>query len=427
MSALISRFTGTFKEKINSEDKKRLLSNFISLSVLQGANYLLPLITLPYLVRVLGAEKFGLIMFAQAFIMYFVILTDYGFNLSATREISINRENKEKVSEIFSSVMTIKFILLILSFILLSIIIFSINKFKQDWIIYYLTFGMVIGQVLFPIWFFQGMERMKYITFLNIISKLIFTISIFIFIHQISDYVYVPLINSLGFIVAGIIALWIILKEFKLKIYIPTILTLAKYLKDSSQFFLSRVSVSIYTATNAFILGLLTNNTMVGYYSIAEKLYLALQQVYQPIVNTLYPYVAHKKNVNLYKKIFRFVSIANFSFALILFLLAYPLINIIFGEGLEISANIFRILLLSAIVVVPSILLGYPFLAAMGYPKYANISVIMGSILHLIGLGMLLLLNMINVYTVAIMVVITETFVLCIRIYGVIKNNLWGV
>ena len=104
-----------FQRIFKTEDIKTLTENFFSLAVLQGANYLLPLITLPYLVRVLGPEKYGLVMFAQAFSQYFVILTDYGFNLSATREISLHRDDKQKVSEIFSAVFLIKFLLLLLS------------------------------------------------------------------------------------------------------------------------------------------------------------------------------------------------------------------------------------------------------------------------------------------------------------------------
>ena len=131
--------------------KKRLLENFFSLSLLQAANYILPLITIPYLVRVLGPEKFGLVSFAQAFIQYFVFLTDYGFNLSAVRKVSIYREDAKKISQIFSSVFVIKFLLCILSFSILASLVFSVDKFRSDWELYFVTFGMVVGNLLLPI------------------------------------------------------------------------------------------------------------------------------------------------------------------------------------------------------------------------------------------------------------------------------------
>jgi len=410
--------------KATSDDKKRLLSNFFSLSVLQGANYLLPLITLPYLVRVLGPEKFGLVAFAQAFIQYFVILTDYGFNLSATREISIHRENKQKVSEIFISVLIIKFVLMVLSLILLCAVVFSFSKFKSDWQIYFLTFGMVVGQVLFPVWLFQGMERMKYIAFLNITSKLFFTILIFIVVRKASDYIYVPLINSCGFILAGIFGQWLAFRNFRIRPHIPTINCLRSHLKDSTQFFLSRASVSIYTSSNAFFLGLFTNNAMVGYYSAAEKLYIAFQGIYQPLTNTIYPYMAKYRNIPLYKKVFKLSLALNSVSCILLFVFSRQLVTLLLGSDFQQSILVLKIFSAALFVVVPSILLGYPFLAALGFAGYANGSVIAGSLFHLAALAIASQLY-INAWLVAALVILTESVVLILRMYGVKKHKLW--
>jgi len=207
IAKLKRKLTGT-------EEKKRLASNIFSLSALQGASYFLPLLTVPYLVRVLGPDYFGLLAFATATIGFFMLITDYGFNLSATRQISIHRDDLAKVNELFSSVMMIKSALMVISFGLLSLLVFSFEKFSQHWEVCFITFGMVIGQVLFPVWLFQGMERMKYITYFNIGAKVFFTVCVFIFVQEQADYLFVPLLMALGFIVAGIWSLYLVKKQF---------------------------------------------------------------------------------------------------------------------------------------------------------------------------------------------------------------------
>jgi len=301
------------KSLSNTEDKRRLLSNFFSLSVLQGVNYILPLITLPYLVRVLGVEYFGLLAFATATVTYFNILTDYGFNLTATREISIHRDNKVKVIEIFSSVMTIKVILMFVLFLLLTILVFSFEKFSKDAVVYFLTFGTVIGQVLFPVWFFQGMERMKYITYLNILSKVIFTIAIFVFVQEQSDFYLVPLLTSIGFLVACFWSLYLVRKEFGVSFEFQTYFTIKKYFIDGWDVFVSRIFVSLYTTINIFLLGLFTNNTVVGYYAIAERIVNAVGGLFTPANQTIYPYMA-KMYKTQKEKFFSFTKQVSLSF-----------------------------------------------------------------------------------------------------------------
>lgn len=411
---------------VNSEDKKRLASNFFSLSVLQIFTYVLPLLTLPYLVRVFGVETFGLVAFATAFIAFFNILVDYGFNLSATREVSIHRENKDKITEIYSSVLSIKIVLIFVSFAILSFIVFTFEKFNSHVELYFITFISVIGQALFPIWYFQGMERMKYITIINISSKVVFTIAIFVFVHEESDYLIVPLLNGLGILIGSLYALYIVKKDFNQSFVLQNMQTMKFYFKDSSHFFLSRVSVSIYTSANAFVLGLFTNNTMVGYYSIAEKLYMAIQSLYGPITQALYPYVAKEKNIKLFKKIFYGVVGLNILGVVFLYFFGEYIFTFLFTQeiGIE-SINIFNIFLIANLLVVPSILIGYPFLGALGFSNYANKSVINGSIVHLLGLTILILMDNITIYNVAFMIIITELLVLGQRTFWIKENKLW--
>ena len=407
------------------KEKKNLLENFLSLGALQIISYVIPLITLPYLSRVLGVAKFGLVFFAFAFMQYFIILTDFGFGLSATREIAINRHNQNNLSNIFNSVTTLKLIFLLISFLILLISFIFVPKIRTEWIVFLLSFLMVIGNAIYPVWFFQGMERMKYITFLNILSKTIFLVLIFIFVKQDTDYKIVPLLNSLGFLVSGIIGFIFAIQNFNIKLYIPKIQSIKKQFKYSAEFFISRVSVSLYTNTNSFCLGLIGSNIMVGYYVAAEKIYQAISGLQAPLSQALYPFVAKNKNVKLFRRIFLIAVSINCLICLAGFIFTKDIITIFYGADMQEAYKVFRIFCIIALVTFPSIMIGYPLLGAMGYTKSANGSVIVGSIIHIMGLLVLFLTQKMNIYTIAFMVLITESIVFLIRLTYTLKYKIF--
>ena len=247
---------------------------------------------------------------------------------------------------------------------------------------YYLTFGMVLGQVLFPVWFFQGMERMKYITFLNVLAKLIFTVAIFIFVKKTSDYLYVPLLNSLGFIVAGILALWIVFKDFGVFFRIPNFEDLKYHLKEGWYIFISTVAISLYTVSNTFILGLFTNNVIVGYYSAAEKLIKAVQGILGPISQSVYPYVSKLINesketgISFIKKLTFIIGSSSFVLSLIIFLFADFIVKIILGNQYLESIIVLRILAFLPFIIGLSNIFGIQTMLALNYKKaFSNILV----------------------------------------------------
>jgi len=339
-----------FKQKARSLTGKRLLSNFFSLSGIQMASYILPLITVPYLVRVLGGEKFGLIAFAQAIIQYFVIFTDYGFGLSVTKQIAEHKEDKNRISEIFSSVLMIKLLMLLVSVILLSVFVFSFEKFAKDWQLYYLTFGIVIGQAMFPVWYFQGIEKMHITALINIVPKVIFTISIFIFVTSTEDYLYVPLINSLGFLLAGLVSLWLANSRFKVSFRLPNFEQMTYQLKEGWHIFLGSISSNFSMLNITFFLGIMTNPTMVGYYAVVEKIIRPLASLNRPVVNSIFPHLSNtaksdpEKAYTFSKKVSLLVSGIMFAIGSILFIFSDQIVDFVFGEQFHDSSMVLKIM-----------------------------------------------------------------------------------
>lgn len=256
---------------VHHRERRVVMKNVALLSVLQATTYVLPVLVLPYLFRMIGPEKFGLIAFAQAFVQYFVIVTDYGFNISATREVSICRNEHARVCRIFSSVMTAKFLLSLVCLVVLAFILYFVPKFRNDWLVYVLSFGGVFGSTLFPFWFFQGTEEMKPIADLNIISGFFWAVSIFLFVKGPQDYLMVPLITSASSLLTGVMGQYVVFRRFGVIFAFKGYKSVKQQLDAGWDIFISNAAINAYTTTRVFTVGLLTNNTVTGFYSIAEK------------------------------------------------------------------------------------------------------------------------------------------------------------
>jgi len=383
----------------------------------------LPLITFPYLVRVLGIETFGLVNFSLAIIGYFNMLVSFGFELSATKEISINRDNKEKMSEIFSAVTFIKTIMFILSFILLTILIVFIDLLNENLLLYYTTFGIVLGNILFPSWFFQGVEKMKYITIITVVTRMFFTIFIFVLVQDKDDFIYVPLLNSFGAILGGVFALRVIFKTYSIKLYIPAKKIIFRQLKDSYYYFVSRVANNGSRLFATTIIGAYFGNTAVGYYSLVEKLFYAFTSMGGVVSQTIYPYMSRTKDLKFLKKILLLTIILSIPILFALMSFRVSLLMIVFNIQNEMASNIFLIVFSGALFSIVSSIIGYPLLAAFGYPKYANNSLIYSSIIYLIYILIVVFLTN-NIYYTSFSIVVYMMSGLLFRIYFIKKTEL---
>lgn len=320
-----------------------------------GLGYLIPLITFPYIVRVVGVETYGRLSFAMATIAYFIVLTDYGFTLSATRDIAANIEDRRKLAEIFSAVLTIKFLLMMLSFLLLTALVLSVGAFREDAALFYISFGVVFGNVLMPIWFFQGVQQMGYITVLDLGAKLLFAGLLFLLVKDPSDYLFVPALTSIGLILSGVAGLVIIKKQFGIGLSLTKVKIIKEQVYGAWHVFTTRIFLNLYTTSNIVLLGLLTNPTVVGQYAIAEKIVGVLSSVFNSANQAVYPHLVTKwkhGTITFYRqiRILTFVTIAASScVAAIFYCFAGSVVTLISGAYNSTITLLFSILLIRLI------------------------------------------------------------------------------
>lgn len=305
LDSLIGRLPGG-----DSGTVKRVTGNFLYLSVLNALNILLPLITLPYILGVVGKANYGIYAYVYTVLQYIIIISTYGFNFSATKQISQCRDDVSKVNSIYNAVIISKFLISLVLSALVLVLSGFILKDDVAPMMFLLGLGMVLGDVITPVWLFQGMERMKYMTIVNASSKILFTILVFIVIRSSEDFFLLILLNSAGYILAGVLSLILSAKQFKMKLGIVSVRDIFYQLKEGSAVFGSTFGMFLYRNANVLILKQFAPNEIVGVYSAAEKVIKGFQSIVAPAAQALFPHLSQRfkdksdvENLSLLKKI----------------------------------------------------------------------------------------------------------------------------
>lgn len=387
--------------------KNRLLENAISLWFIQIANYIVPFIILIHLTSAVGIEIYGVLAFSQGIITISTIFIDFGYDLSATNKISKNRHNKNYIDELIGGVLAIKFLLFLLCSLAIIVFYYANSKYASHGNIFLLSLFPLAMQSFAPLWFFQGIERMKYFAIASILSKIIFAITAISFIKSPEDYLLVPIFNGIGQLATLILSILFIYR-LGYKIKKPSSRSIFYCFKFTQNFFVSRIAVASYMNGAIIVLGIIAQPAVVAVYSMAEQLYKALQAALGPVAAASYPYMAKEKDVALMLRlIFGIIALA-FIGACAGYYLAPLFLKIFFNEVWTESLPVLNIFLISIVIHAGAIMTGYPLAAAIGKIEVANSSVVAGSIIYFVILGITFFLKAVSPVNLAIIMLISE-------------------
>lgn len=410
------------KRRNIGSNERNLAKNTVFLYLMTISSYIFPLFTFPYVTRVLGAEKYGVVVFTTAVMQYFQMVLEFGFILSATGEISVCRDDSCRVAEIMYSVLGAKMILASAGLFVLTMLCLFIEKFIEIRAFLFLYYVATVLTALLPDYLFRGLERMSVLTYRVVLSKIVNLVLIFTLIRSSDDYMKYPA-ALIGANLSAVFLTWFEIL-FRLKIYPVRISfrSVWEELKKSSQFFISRVAVSMYQTLNTVLLGLRFPSAELAQYGAANNLTSCARQCISPISDSIYPYMVKNRNYRLVKKLILILEPVIIVGCVALYFISPWFIRLFCGAGYEGAVPVFRAMLPLVVISLPSYLFGYPLMGALGVIKFANLSVMVGSVFHLCGLGILYLVGRLGFISVALLTFGTEIVVFAIRVCMALKK-----
>lgn len=330
--------------------RNKSIQNFLFLGIIQSSNVLISIITMPLLIQSLGVDQFGLVNLSLSVIILLNILVGFGYNLSAPREVAVNQQNKKNLSQLVSNVFSAKFLLACFATLLVIIGVFGFNLFKEYQLILLFSIMLLFSEATLPLWFFQGMEKMKLVSIANIFSKLLFLMGIVLFIHSPNQSKWVNFMMGFFGLSINLLLLFYIHTFLKVKFFRPQIGAIWASMKENVLFFFSNLASHISINGGLIILSFFSFAETLGMYSLAERIVMVLRLFPALIIQAIFPNASklyHKDEEAFYrflKNVYARVLIVGALISLGTHLMAPWIIKVLSRSDLSESVSYLKIL-----------------------------------------------------------------------------------
>lgn len=293
----------------NNIIRNKSIQNFLFLAIIQSSNVLISIITMPLLIQSIGVDQFGLVNLSLAVIVMLNILVGFGYNLSAPRQVAINQKDKTALSHVVSNVFSAKIVLASLAAFIILLAVFGFDLFREYQMILVFSILMLFSEATLPLWFFQGMEKMKLISIANIFSKLLFLMGIVLFIHSPEQSKWVNFMMGFFGLGVNLFLLFYIHTYLEIRVYRPEFSTIRKSLKENALLFFSNLASHISINGGLIILSFFSVAQTLGMYSLAERVVMVLRMFPALVIQAIFPNAAklYKKNPADFYKFLRYV------------------------------------------------------------------------------------------------------------------------
>jgi PST family polysaccharide transporter len=395
---------------------KKLLENTVMLYLMNFTGYFFSLLTIPYQARILSQTYFGGLALAIGVMLYFQLIIDFGFMISAVTDIAKFREDKNSLNHIVSCVIFIRAVIALLLLLCLWILLSFVANYSIWSNVFYIYFLAIVLESLLPAFFLRGMEDMRTVALLTVCSKALMTSLIFLLVKSDVDYLIIPWSRVLGAAVSLFIAWTYIKNKYGIQLVKVSRSEFHASLVNSSGYFFSRVASSFYGGGNSAILGILFPSAVVALYASAEKILNVGMTLSSPIADSLLPYITKSKDFSTAWKFLKFLIPTLAIGGTISFIFAERIILLIFGDGYADAAPILRTMIPIIAFTLPNYVVAFPILVPMGLGKQSNMANVIGAIVYLFGTAICLSVGKMNPISAARILLISTMSVLLWRV-----------